>query len=244
MDEMKISVIVPAFNEEKLITSTLESIRAAGAAFTERGWAWEIVVCDNNSTDRTGELARATGAKVVFEPKNQIARARNAGAAVAAGEWFLFVDADSRPSRELFIDLIEAMASGRFLGGGCTVQLDERHFLASLFVFAWNTVSRICKWAAGSFVLCEANAFRAIGGFNEAFYASEEIDFSQRLKREVRQRGKRLVILHRHPLVTSARKIHLYSPWDYARFMAKTIATLGATTRAREGCPIWYDGRR
>ncbi len=244
MNAMKISVIVPAFNEEKLIASTLESIRTAADAFTARGWAWEIVVCDNNSTDRTGELARMAGAKVVFEPKNQIARARNAGAAVAAGEWFLFVDADSRPCRELFAETAEAMESGRYLGGGCAMRLDERHFLASIFVFAWNTVSRICKWAAGSFVLCEATAFRAIGGFNEAFYASEEIDFSRRLKREVRQRGKRLVILHRHPLVTSARKIHLYSPWDYARFMAKSIVTLGATTRAREACPIWYDGRR
>ena len=241
---MKISVIVPAFNEEKLIVGTLDSIRAAAAAFTARGWAWEIVVCDNNSTDRTGDLARAAGAKVVFEPKNQIARARNAGAAVAAGEWFLFVDADSRPSRKLFADAANAMGLGRYIGGGCTVRLDEHYFIASLFVFAWNTVSRICRWAAGSFVLCEAGAFRAIGGFNEAFYASEEIDFSRRLKHEAKQRGKRLVILHRHPLVTSARKIHLYSPWDYARFMAKSVVTLGATTRAREACPIWYDGRR
>ncbi len=241
---MKISVVVPAFNEEKLIASTLESIRTAATAFTERGWEWEIVVCDNNSTDRTGDLARAAGAKVVFEPKNQIARARNAGAAVAAGEWLLFVDADSRPSRELFTDLGARVEEGRFLGGGSTVQLDERHFLASICIFAWNTISRVFKWAAGSFVLCEAAAFQAIGGFNEALYAAEEIDFSQRLKREARRRGKRVVILHRHPLVTSARKIHLYSPWEYAWFMVKSVMTLGRPMRTREECPIWYDGRR
>ena len=91
---VKISVIVPAFNEEKLIAETLRRIQAARSAFASLGWESEIVVCDNNSTDRTAELARAEGATVVFEPVNQIARARNTGASAATGDWFLFVDAD------------------------------------------------------------------------------------------------------------------------------------------------------
>src|SRR6266404_2621669 len=107
---MKISVVVPAYNEEKLITDCLRSIRAAGAAFNEpaaesRGTchaSLELIVCDNNSTDRTAELARAEGAMVVFEPVNQIGRARNTGAAAATGDWLIFIDADSQPSRELF----------------------------------------------------------------------------------------------------------------------------------------------
>ena len=57
------------------LSSSLAEIKAAAAAFTRRGWAFELVVCDNNSTDRTGEIARAAGAKVVFEPFNQIGRA-------------------------------------------------------------------------------------------------------------------------------------------------------------------------
>ena len=74
---MKISVIIPAFNEERLIVETLRQVKAATAAFSRRGWETETIVCDNNSTDRTAELARAGGAAVVFEPVNQIARARN-----------------------------------------------------------------------------------------------------------------------------------------------------------------------
>jgi glycosyltransferase involved in cell wall biosynthesis len=65
---VKISVVVPAFNEEKLLAETLRSIRAAAEAFTRLGWEFELVVCDNNSTDRTAELARKAGAKVVLEP--------------------------------------------------------------------------------------------------------------------------------------------------------------------------------
>ena len=98
---MRISVIIPAFNEEKLLPQTLAAVAAAVGAFRERGWEHEVVVCDNNSTDRTAELARAAGATVVFEPINQIGRARDAGARVATGDWFIFIDADSWPSAAL-----------------------------------------------------------------------------------------------------------------------------------------------
>ncbi len=58
----------------------------------------EIIVVDNNSTDDTADIARALGARVVSEPINQISRARNAGAAVARGGFFIFVDADTQIS--------------------------------------------------------------------------------------------------------------------------------------------------
>ena len=106
---MKVSVVVPAFNEERLLTGSLAAIRAALRAFDEAGWASELIVCDNNSSDGTAGIARAAGAKVVFEPVNQIARARNAGAAQASGEWLLFVDADSYPSIELLQDVLETV---------------------------------------------------------------------------------------------------------------------------------------
>src|SRR5436853_2054281 len=100
-------------------------MRSAMEAFAERGWPAELIVCDNNSTDQTAEIARAAGAKVVFEPVNQIARARNAGASIATGEWLVFVDADSQPSRELLEDVAQIISTGRFVAGGATVILDE-----------------------------------------------------------------------------------------------------------------------
>ena len=110
---MKLSVVVPAFNEERLLAGSLAAIRAALRAFDQAGWTCELIVCDNNSTDGTAGIARAAGARVVFEPVNQIARARNAGAAQASGEWLLFVDADSYPSFELFKDVLDAMQGDR-----------------------------------------------------------------------------------------------------------------------------------
>jgi glycosyltransferase involved in cell wall biosynthesis len=241
---MKISAVIPAFNEAKLLGATLRSIQAAGAAFGERGWTMEIVVCDNNSTDATAELARAAGARVVFEPVNQIARARNTGAAAADGDWLIFVDADSQPTRELFADVAAAIESGRCLAGGSTVRMDRRSRAGDAGTGLWNFISRTMKWAAGSFIFCQADAFRLAGKFNLELFASEEIDLSRRLKKLARRVGKKVIILHHHPLLTSARKLSLYSRREYLRFLTKVIFHPRKTTASRESCQPWYDGRR
>lgn len=241
---MKVSIVVPAFNEEKLLPASLRSIAAAMDAFRARGWDTELIVCDNNSTDRTAEVARAGGAQVVFEPINQIARARNAGASVATGDWLIFIDADSHPSRELFSDVIHAIESGQYLAGGVTVRLDAWFPGMWLFTTMWNVTSRVNKWCAGSFIFCEAESFRAIGGFSAELFVSEELDLSQRLKARAKTKGKRLVILHRHPLITSARKVRLYGHRAHLKFLMKLILGRGRVLRQREACAIWYDGRR
>jgi glycosyltransferase involved in cell wall biosynthesis len=237
-------MVVPAYNEEKLIGATLGSLREAATAWAARGWETETIVCDNNSSDGTAELARAGGARVVFEAVNQIGRARNRGAEAATGDWLVFVDADSRPTRELFGEVAEEVASGKCLAGGCTVQLDEWHFVGGTLTAAWNIISRMNKWVAGSFVFCQAEAFRKIGGFNLELFASEEIDLSKRLKKLAKATGKKIMILHRHPLLTSARKVRLYSTAELWRFTRKAILNPRQTITSREACGPWYDGRR
>lgn len=241
---MKISVIVPAFNEEKLLGASLAVIQASAAAFTSRGWEFELVVCDNNSTDRTGEIARAAGARVVFEPFNQIGRARNAGAAAATGDWLVFVDADSHPSRGLFSDVADQIHSGKILAGGSTVELDEKMFGAGLVTGLWNLTSRVNKWLAGSFIFVEISAFRELGGFDPEIFAAEELELSQRLKKIARARGQQITVLHRHPLRTSARKMKLYSKAEMWRFFLRSIFSHRQTIRSREAAYLWYDGRR
>jgi glycosyltransferase involved in cell wall biosynthesis len=240
---VKISVVVPAFNEERLLGESLARIKSAARSFAARGWDFELIVCDNNSNDRTAEIARAAGATVVLEPVNQIARARNAGAAAATGDWLIFVDADSYPSAELFADVAEQIQSGRCLGGGSTVRMDEKFMLSGFFTWTWNWSSRLGRLLAGSFIFVETATFRKIGGFNNELFAAEELDLSKRLKRLARETGRGLVILNRHPLTTSARKMRLYTAWDHLRLLAHVIWNRKALTR-RESCTLWYDGRR
>jgi glycosyltransferase involved in cell wall biosynthesis len=237
---LRISVVVPAFNEERLLAGSLAAIREAMSVFNDA----ELIVCDNNSTDRTAQIARSAGAKVVFEPVNQIARARNTGAAQARGDWLVFVDADSYPSEDLFRETAEAIQSGHCVAGGATVTLESADPAIRFWVAAWNFLSRRARWAAGSFIFCEAAAFRRLGGFSQDLYAGEEIELFKRLKRLARRERRAIVILHRHPLRTSARKAQLYTKREHFLFMLKTLLVGGRNLRSRESCYAWYDGRR
>jgi glycosyltransferase involved in cell wall biosynthesis len=241
---MKLSVIVPAFNEERLITKCLDSVHAALVANREFGVTTEIIVVDNNSTDRTAELAERFGARVLFEPVNQIARARNAGAAVADGDWLLFIDADSFITAGLLTDILTVISSGAVIGCGSTVQMTGLPAWARFTLWSWSRVSILCRWAAGSLLLCRADAFHEIGGFNEAFYVAEEIDLSSRIKKIARQRGLKFVILNEHPLPTSARKIYLYSGKEIARQLLRLCLRPLRAPQDKKQLGLWYDGRR
>lgn len=241
-----ISIVIPAFNEEKLLASSLQSLKAAAdRAFTSANIPWEWIVCDNNSTDRTAEIAREAGARVVFEPVNQIGRARNTGAAAASGEWLLFIDADSRPSGDLLADVVALTRRPDVLLAGSTIALDDGSLPFRMTCGLWNLMSRLRRLVAGSFILVRTAAFREVGGFDLKFFAGEELDLAVRLQKQVGRRDRqKTVILHRHPLVTSARKLRLYRKGEMARFLLKSILRPMKTTASRDDCAMWYDGRR
>ncbi len=241
---MRISIIVPAFNEERLLAGSLAAMRDAAGIFDDRGWASELIVCDNNSTDRTAEIARAAGASVVFEPVNQIARARNTGASAATGDWLLFIDADSYPCPALFTDVAERIESGRVIGGGTTIRIHHKQWMARCGIAMWNLGSRVAKIMAGSFIFVDAAAFRQIGGFSHEWFAGEELDFSRRLGKSAKGTKRSIVILHRHPLETSARKADLYTPWEAMWMLARIVISGGRSLKYRETTHLWYDGRR
>lgn len=241
---MKLSIVIPAFNEEKLLPSTLAAVANAAGALTAAGVTHEVIVCDNNSTDRTAAIAAEHGAAVIFEPVNQISRARNTGATLATGDWILFLDADSRPSYGLFSELVPALHDGRILYGGALLEMDEYYVLAQGLVAMWHTLARNLKLAAGSFLFVRREAFHTSGGFSTKLFASEEIEFCQRLRRLARQRGQQFAFLTANPLLTSARKLRFYNGWWHLRFLLRTALCAQRNLRSRDNLPLWYDGRR
>jgi glycosyltransferase involved in cell wall biosynthesis len=126
----------------------LATVAEAGEAFPERGWEMGVVVCDNKSANRTCEIAEAAGARVVFEKHNQISRARNAAGNAAKGEWIIFIDADSKPSKALFKATAVAMRKREIIGGGATVMFEGGKLVPSPFFTAeriWNRISRVMR---------------------------------------------------------------------------------------------------
>ena len=248
---MLVTIAIPAFNEEKLLASTLVAVTEAGDAFSERNWEMEVVVCDNNSTDRTAEIAEAGGARVVFEKHNQISRARNTAGKTAKGEWIIFLDADSEPSKALFEATAAAMDKKEIIGGGTTINYDVQNWVVTIITVVWNGISRVMHWPAGSYIFLRTEDFHELNGFSEKLYASEELEFGGRLKKLAKQRDQHLQILTQTPLATSPRRFRLmrsYPLLENLKFILKhsfsMVFTGGRSLQKAENCKFWYDGRR
>lgn len=241
---MRLSIIIPAFNEELLITHCLDSISGSLAAHQKPGFTSEVIVVDNNSTDKTAELATQIGAKVVFEPVNQIGRARNAGAAAATGDWLLFVDADSLLNPGMVADILQMIEAGKHVGCGSTMHMPNLPWWGAAALQLWTVLSVTFRWASGALVVCRADAFREVGGFNQELFAADEIDLSQLLKQWGRKRGMKFTILTRHPLVTSSRKVQLYTGLEITSQLFSVLFSPRKALQDKKKLPIWYDGRR
>ena len=241
---LRLSVVIPAYNEAKLIVGTIaglrDSLRGAGLGEGE----FEIIVCDNASSDATAALAAEAGARIVFEPERQIARARNTGASSARASVLLFLDADSWPDVALMGELLAALDDDRVVAGGCTMRMEGVPRSIAVGLRLWNLTSRVCRWAAGAFIFCRSDAFGAVGGFGLDYYVAEEIDFSRRIKRWGAPRGLRFRVLHRHPLLTSGRKGALYSQWEIGSLVLSMLCHPRRFFRDRGLLHLWYDGRR
>ena len=233
-----LSLLIPAFNEEVLLPSVLQRVRASFAAI---GFdSYEIVVCDNHSQDRTGEVARAQGAKVVYEEHNQISRARNTAAKGASGKWLIFLDADTLLSPELLRQTLDCFEGGETCAGGAGLRFDLPNIgpFAAGMTWVWNNLSRGLGLAAGSYVFCYRQAWEECGGFDERVYAGEEIFFSHRLKQWAKKHKMRFRILTDHPVVTSARKVEWYGQWGLL-WHCLLMMRPGAV-RSRAACSLWY----
>ena len=98
---MKISLVIPAYNEESYIGECIDC-----AILASRGRVYEIIVVNNASTDRTKEIAIRKGVRVVDEPEKGLTKARQRGLIEATGDYIAYIDADTRMPN-MWFDKIE-----------------------------------------------------------------------------------------------------------------------------------------
>lgn len=228
-----LSFIVPAYNEEFELPSTIAAIKEAGV-----GREHEIIVVDDASDDSTAEIARNAGAKVVSISRRQIAAARNAGGHAAQGDVLFFVDADTRINARHIIGAIRALNAG-CVGGGARI---EAHGpipkWGRIFLRAFGTIYFGLNFGAGAFLFTTRKNFRAIGGFDEELFVGEEIFFSLAL----RKLGRFKIL--REPIVTSGRKLRMYSAREILGNMFAVVFGGKRAARSRARLDIWYNGKR
>src|SRR6266702_8884346 len=173
-----------------------------------------------------------------LELSSTIAAARNAGARVAQGEYLFFVDADTRINRTHIMEAIAAMESG-YAGGSARVVIDG-------FVPLWGRilVRVFCalyfglNLGAGAFLFTTRRNFNAVGGFDERYFVGEEVYFSLAL----RKLGRFKVL--REPVLTSGRKLRMYSAKQILCNFVAVILGGSRVARSRAKLHLWYDVKR
>jgi len=238
-----LSFIVPAYNEELELPAAIRAIhnsakdRSANGRI-RGGEQYEIIVVDDGSTDTTAKVAREADAKVVSINRRQIAAARNAGAHHARGDILFFVDADTHINEKHVTGAIAALEEGCTGGGARVVVGGTIPLWADIFTKAFCALYFALNLGAGAFLFSTRRHFDAVGGFDERFFIGEEVYFSLALRKLGRFR------ILREPVVTSGRKLRMYSAREILGNSLSVILRGPRAARSREGLHIWYDGKR
>jgi glycosyltransferase involved in cell wall biosynthesis len=116
---MKYSVLIPAHNEEAFIGQCLQSIEAAADQIPD---PVEIIVALNRCADQTDVIAARHHAVIVIEDSKNLARIRNAAAGAATGDVIVTIDADSRMSSNMLVEIAANLSAGRYIGGGVIIR--------------------------------------------------------------------------------------------------------------------------
>jgi len=230
-----LSFIVPAHNEECELPASLRAIRNAA---DPAGQPYEIIVASDDSDDRTAEIAQEFDARVVEVRLRQIAAVRNAGAAIATGEIFFFVDADTHIAPVHVTAALEALKAGS-AGGSARIALDAQvPFWARVFLRIFALFYFGANLGVGAFIFMAGENFERAGRFDEQFFAGEEMYLTQELKKL----GPFTLLAH--PITTSARKVRLHSGMHVFRQWTGMMLGGKAALRSRDRLGLWYDGKR
>jgi glycosyltransferase involved in cell wall biosynthesis len=230
---IELTVVVPAWNEAADIVATVSALRDALA---ELGRPSELLVVDDSSDDATAALSREAGATVLSVKKRQIAAVRNAGAAATDGRLLIFVDADTIVPSETLRELIRAVEDGAAIAGPRV----EMPGVKSNFnrLWTWILLRMLASFGVlpGCCLVMPREIFDAVDGFDEQWFASEELW----LVKSIRGLGRGPVMQVDAPVYTSPRKANAVGPW---RLLWQTIS-IGVSGprrwRDRSRLRFWY----
>lgn len=259
---MKITVIVCTYNRCMSLPATLDSI--AGQSFQHQV-QWEVLVVDNNSSDRTAEVVedfshRYPGRfRYLFEPRQGLSQARNAGVNTARGDILVFTDDDVTVEPGWLQNLTSELNTGKWAGAGgrilrrwtcpppkwLSIQEPYERMSFPIFTFDKGTApGQLDDFAAGANMAYRKEVFQKYGNFRtdlgrcgEVLLAGEEVEFARRL----RAAGERLryepAAVVYHPVEKyQLSKEYFLTFW----FNAGRSGARMASTRPVWGIPRWY----
>lgn len=195
MSDSEISVIIPVYNEENRIQSTLRSLKSDDVK--------ELIVVDGGSTDRTIEIAQKEGVKVIQSNQKRRSVQLNLGAKAATSNILYFIHADTTPPDDYSQSISDRIQCGA--GYGCfTLQFDDPHPLLRFYAAFTKFRTPFIRFGDQS-LFVKKTLFELVGGFDEELTVMEDQEIYRRLKRV-----GRFELIKNKPVITSARKYRRY----------------------------------
>lgn len=212
--EPKISVIIPTLNEEKYLESTLFHIAQQRPH--------EIIIADSHSTDRTVQIAKRHGCRIVACRRGSASIGRNAGGKAAKGDILLFIDADTIVFPNILHVIRKDFRSKKTAGWTCNIfAFSPRWKEHMLYNASNNLVEFLTRYAKkphapGIVTAVRKNVFDRLGGFDENLRVMEDHDFAMRA-------GKhgRFVFSKETCVYTSTRRMKKWGGWGLFKRYSK-----------------------
>ena len=208
---MKVSVIIPAYNEERYLPQTLKHI---GQALSDVSCRSEIIVVDNDSTDQTRRVAERFGAKVYRQSERNISKVRNTGAENSTGDILVFVDADTLVPSALFQTIAEAMSDERCLGGAVAVEYTnlQRKWM-KVYLMGWKFWGDLFNMKQGAAQFCRKSVFERLHGYDSGVFMGEDVEFYWRLSKFAKRNDGYLHFVSDPHVITSGRRFNKMGLW-------------------------------
>ena len=175
-----LSIIIPALNEEHYINRCLEAIKKMNTENMDL----EIIVVDNGSTDKTVEISKSYGVKVLIKQEGTIASLRNYGAINSRGEFIAFLDADCIVPEDWFEKALIYLQHDRVIVGFRMTIPKNSNWVARCWdlLFSRRYITTEVEWVPSGNMLIARETFMSIGGFKESLETNEDIDLCFRLR--------------------------------------------------------------
>ena len=221
---LKVSIIIPTFNEESCLGHTLEHIQQLSP--------YEVIISDGGSNDKTFEIAKNFTEKLVTGPTGRAVQ-MNTGARIATGDIFLFLHADSRIDPNSYEKMLFFMTHSEKIGGAFSLHIDSEKRNLRLIAWLANIRSKYLGMTYGDQAFfVRKPIFQNMNGFSE-FPICEDIDFFKRL----RKLGS--VILLNEKVFTSPRRWNKEGVW-FTTFRNILIAILFELRFPLSTLTKWY----
>lgn len=235
---LRISVVIPAYNETKYLEPTVAALQNAIAASDA---TVEVIVVDNRSTDETAAaLASRLGCRVVPSGATSIGGVRNDGARAASHEHLFFLDADTIVPCQVIVRICQAFADGH-LGGGFIGDYRPARPALRCYHRLWGFYADARDMVQGFAQFCTADAFRALEGYDTTLFMGEDNDFFWRLRKLARSAGTDVTVPADLRVLPSCRRV---DDWSVCKTIFWTNPlTVSLFRRSRRFWSRWYGNR-